>query len=75
MTDYAGWFSQITGLSTAVHEWQRDLAADPDCRSRLIHIPTGLGKTEGVLCAWLCHTVRRPSVGAKAILACAVYFG
>ena len=57
MTDYAGWFSQVTGLSAGPHEWQRDLAAEPDCRNRLIHIPTGLGKTEGVLCAWLYHAV------------------
>ena len=57
MTDYAGWFSQVTGLSAGPYDWQQRLAQDPACRSRLIHIPTGLGKTEGVLGAWLWHAV------------------
>src|SRR5207253_5170376 len=32
--------------------WQVELASALTCRDRLIRIPTGLGKTEGVLAAW-----------------------
>ncbi len=35
------------------YPWQVRLVTDPDCRSRLIDIPTGLGKTAGVVLAWL----------------------
>jgi CRISPR-associated endonuclease/helicase Cas3 len=45
------WFTALTCHASA-HPWQSDLAADPTCRNRLIRIPTGLGKTEGVLAAW-----------------------
>src|SRR5690606_13781202 len=37
--------------------WQQDLASSAMCRSRVIRIPTGLGKTEGVLAAWLYHRI------------------
>ncbi|MCS6865415.1 MAG: CRISPR-associated endonuclease Cas3'' [Gemmataceae bacterium] len=57
-TDFPNWFTTITGHA-APHPWQRDLADDPVCRNRLIRIPTGLGKTEGVLAAWSYHRSRR----------------
>ena len=38
------------------HDWQRELAGQADCGNRLIRIPTGFGKTLGVLAAWLWHT-------------------
>ncbi len=41
------------------HPWQLDLAREPVCRDRLIRIPTGFGKTLGVLIAWLRHRVER----------------
>jgi CRISPR-associated endonuclease/helicase Cas3 len=41
------------------HEWQCSLADRDDYSSRLIRIPTGLGKTLGVLAAWLWHRVQR----------------
>jgi hypothetical protein len=34
-------------------QWQVELAAEGDCTNRLIRIPTGFGKTLGVLGAWL----------------------
>jgi CRISPR-associated endonuclease/helicase Cas3 len=40
-------------------EWQEDLARDDVPRSRIIRIPTGYGKTLGVLGAWLYHRVER----------------
>jgi CRISPR-associated endonuclease/helicase Cas3 len=52
--DFASWFHHITGHS-APHGWQNQLAADAACRNRLFRIGTGLGKTEGVLAAWLWH--------------------
>ena len=38
--------------------WQRALAGSPVYGNRLIRIPTGFGKTLGVLAAWLWHRVR-----------------
>lgn len=37
--------------------WQRDLAERESCEDRLIRIPTGFGKTLGILSAWLWHRV------------------
>jgi CRISPR-associated endonuclease/helicase Cas3 len=54
MTDqlsFDEWFTRLTGHCTA-HPWQRELAADPTSRDRVVRIPTGLGKTQGVLAAW-----------------------
>src|SRR5882724_12741899 len=45
------WFGAITGHESP-RRWQEELAAESICRDRLIRIPTGLGKTEGVLAAW-----------------------
>lgn len=41
------------------HSWQLALAADPVCRDRVIRIPTGFGKTAGVVLTWLSHRVAR----------------
>ena len=38
--------------------WQREVADPSECGNRLIRIPTGMGKTLGVLAAWLWHRVR-----------------
>ena len=43
------------------HDWQRELSDSPKCGNRLIRIPTGFGKTLGVLSAWLWHRVRNRS--------------
>lgn len=58
MTDYTTWFRDATAESGRGHDpwpWQQRLAGDPTCRNRLIRIPTGLGKTLGVLGTWLYH--------------------
>lgn len=34
------------------HDWQRDLAELRDAGNRLVRVPTGFGKTLGVLAAW-----------------------
>jgi len=54
--DFGTYFEKLTGHPQP-HDWQRVLAEDGACRSRLIRVPTGLGKTEGVLAAWLWHRV------------------
>jgi CRISPR-associated endonuclease/helicase Cas3 len=51
------WFATLTGHASP-HEWQKELLQAETCRDRLIRIPTGLGKTEGVLAAWSLHRVR-----------------
>ncbi|MFP4203697.1 MAG: CRISPR-associated endonuclease Cas3'' [Opitutales bacterium] len=48
---YPEFFEAATGHGP--YDWQRRLAEEPECRSRLIDIPTGLGKTAGVVLAWL----------------------
>ena len=39
------------------HPWQEDLANDTKAVNRLVRIPTGMGKTLGVLSTWLLHRV------------------
>jgi CRISPR-associated endonuclease/helicase Cas3 len=56
-TTYSEWFGSVTG--NAPHEWQRELGEDAECRDRMIRIPTGFGKTAGVVLAWLRHRVVR----------------
>jgi CRISPR-associated endonuclease/helicase Cas3 len=38
-------------------EYQRRLTEDPECRSRLISVPTGCGKTAAAVLAWLWNRV------------------
>lgn len=53
---YSQIFEQLTDGHTP-HPWQARLGNNPVCDNRLIRIPTGLGKTDGVLGAWLYHRV------------------
>jgi len=55
---FAKWFVTLT-RHREPRPWQADLAAAPTCRNRLIRIPTGLGKTEGVLATWSYHRLCR----------------
>lgn len=59
MTQFDSWFAQIVGNGTPPHDWQRSLASADEPRSRLIRIPTGMGKTLGVLAAWSWHRLDR----------------
>lgn len=58
MTSFDDWFSQLAGNADVPYEWQRGLAQQ-ELRSRLIRIPTGMGKTLGVLAAWSWNRVHR----------------
>lgn len=57
MKTYSSWFESTTGRSP--HSWQVELAEPETCGDRLVRIPTGFGKTLGVLGAWLYHRVVR----------------
>lgn len=52
-------FLETFGCATGKlpHPWQTELAAGSACGDRLVRIPTGFGKTLGVLTAWLHHRV------------------
>lgn len=54
-------FMRLAGLpaDAAPHAWQTQLAADPLLANRLIRIPTGMGKTFGVLGAWAWNRLER----------------
>lgn len=62
-TSFHDFFQRLATASTpptaapAAHAWQAELAASSDCPDRLIRIPTGFGKTLGVLAAWLWNRV------------------
>lgn len=62
VTEYSEWFARFASSPDGVvrpREWQQALAADEDPRTRVIRIPTGYGKTLGVLGAWCYHRVER----------------
>ena len=52
------YFTTATG-GNQPYDYQRRLAEDSACESRLIEIPTGLGKTASVVLAWLWNRVVR----------------
>jgi CRISPR-associated endonuclease/helicase Cas3 len=54
--DFSEWFTKVTG-HVAPRDWQSQLAADARLQDRLVSIPTGFGKTEGILAAWSFHRV------------------
>ena len=57
-TDFSGFFTMLWGKKEPPYTWQSELASSRDCGNRLIRIPTGFGKTLGVLAAWTWHRVR-----------------
>ena len=62
-SDFPQWFTRFSSgpgdVAMTPREWQEALARDEIPRSRVIRIPTGYGKTLGVLGAWLYHRVER----------------
>jgi len=53
VTDYASWFHDVTAVEA--HPWQARLGIEDACSDRLIHVPTGFGKTAGTVLPWLYH--------------------
>ncbi|MGC4067354.1 MAG: CRISPR-associated endonuclease Cas3'' [Polyangiaceae bacterium] len=62
-SQFSRWFARFApvaaGGALTPREWQEALARDQVPRSRVIRIPTGYGKTLGVLGAWLYNRVER----------------
>jgi len=56
MMTFKQFFTTATG-GNEPYEYQRRLAEDSACQSRLIEIPTGLGETAAVVLAWLWNRV------------------
>lgn len=56
-SDFHSWFRRLAGDDLAPYRWQAELAAQAEARSRLIRVPTGMGKTLGVLAAWSWHRI------------------
>ncbi len=53
------------------HHWQGTLGADTTCSNRLIRIPTGFGKTLGVLASWIFHRlVRQDATWPRRLVWC-----
>jgi len=62
MENFDDFFEGLSdGLSS--HGWQQELAEQDECANRLIRIPTGFGKTLGVLAAWAWHRARQRNNG------------
>ena len=59
MPGYNRFFEQFSEAKLTPHNWQIALASSTVCSNRLIRIPTGFGKTLGVLAAWIWHRVQR----------------
>jgi len=62
-SEFPKWFTRFAtgagGAPMTPREWQEALAGDEVPRSRVIRIPTGYGKTLGVLGAWAYHRIER----------------
>ena len=52
MDEYDEYFKRLN-VGQSAHPWQAELATAPECVIRLIRVPTGFGKTLGVLTAWM----------------------
>lgn len=55
---FAAWFARVAAVREP-YPWQLELGGESRCVDRLLRIPTGFGKTAGVVLAWLYHRVIR----------------
>lgn len=62
---YHAFFQAATDFKTPPYDYQRRLA-ESACESRLITIPTGLGKTAAVMLAWLWNRAGHPDKAHRA---------
>lgn len=56
MTEYEKYFEKISG-GWQPHSWQDELASREESRNQLIRVPTGFGKTLGVIGIWVWRRV------------------
>ncbi|MCC7031603.1 MAG: CRISPR-associated endonuclease Cas3'' [Acidobacteria bacterium] len=59
MPSFAEWFTRMSGGAAQPYDWQLELAQAGEPTSRLLRVPTGMGKTLGVLAAWSWHRLAR----------------
>jgi CRISPR-associated endonuclease/helicase Cas3 len=61
MNDFQQFFRRLAHDERHIspHQWQMELAGQADCSNRLIRIPTGFGKTLGILSSWLWNRVEK----------------
>ena len=59
MPGFDRFFEHLVGANLPPHGWQTELAESAICANRMIRIPTGFGKTLGVLAAWAWHRIHR----------------
>lgn len=59
--EFQQFFAELSGGCYTPRNWQSRLSIPSECENRLIRIPTGFGKTIGVLAAWLWHRVHMHS--------------
>jgi len=59
LISFQAWFTRLADCSVSPYGWQVALATEPQPRNQLIRIPTGLGKTFGVMAAWSWQHLRR----------------
>ena len=62
MNSFDNFFELMTGHGRP-HDLQSDLQTADVCSNRLIRVPTGFGKTLGVLAIWAWHRVKRNNDG------------
>jgi len=67
MTPYSSFFESLTDFPA--HRWQLTVGELPACKDRLLRIPTGFGKTAGVVVPWLYHRALRQDLGWPTRLA------
>lgn len=67
-TEFKTFFSAATGKPQP-YDYQQRLADEP-CISRLIHVPTALGKTAAVILSWLCNRQRPNSAWPRRLVYC-----
>lgn len=69
VSDPIEWFHSFTGNTP--HSWQAELIREQQCASRLIRIPTGFGKTLGVVGSWVFNqVVRRDPRWPRRLILC-----
>lgn len=58
MVAYQDFFAKLASGKTP-HNWQTDLATHSQSGNCLIRVPTGFGKTLGVLSTWLWQRIKQ----------------
>ena len=66
---FRAFFKHATGVKEGPYPYQERLAAAP-IESRLIHVPTGCGKTAAAIVAWLWQRKQNPETAPRRLVCC-----